>query len=761
MSTNLKKIFGRIVFYVVSLLILAACQQISTTTILDSPNTTEISDTVAIPIGDISPDVMSNLHEARAENQLITTATGPNLLSNPSFENGANSWTACDAASTLSSSNTSISGLALSVSNGCMYQDVVVQPAKTYTLSCKARLSNTSGWSGTGFGISNSNFSAIAEAPESQITGTSWSTYTSTFTTPANSNYASIWFYTDGTILIDDCSFTEELANGPNPTPSQNLLPNGSFDSQSNWFNCSNASAYSISGGNLNTNSTACIYQTIEAEVGGNYQLTCNSKTNTGVYSSITLSMLNSSWTAIATDTKAITPSSLQTINLTNVAPTNTKYVAITLYSEGVSQHQNCELTLAGITQPPVATLSNPVPTPDGSLFPYSASHPTDNEATLAANSNLLVNPSFTTQSGWSNCATPSASMSGGDLNIKPGVCFFQEVLAQVGATYSLTCRGSMALPIYSVFTLNMLDANYQSLATESQTIHTSNRQWRLDLQAPANTKFVTVGFYTESDANYDYCYLTKATPPQLVPEQIYAPVKPLEVLLPIYIDPAQDITPWNQVIASSQNVPTTVVVNPVLGGIEGCQEATFASTLNSLQSNSVDTIGYIPTGYTATPIATVKANIDRYADCPGLDGVFFDEIKVATQAQANYYQEICSYAQTVFGNGKFVVNAGTNIEIPITNQFCNIALIFEFYQQNWLDFAVFGYQGASTDPATSIMVHTNNGIDVMKDSVDLAYSRKIDYIFVTDDTVPNPWTTLGSYWTEFTNYLAQKNAQF
>ena len=111
--------------------------------------------------------------------------------------------------------------------------------------------------------------------------------------------------------------------------------------------------------------------------------------------------------------------------------------------------------------------------------------------------------------------------------------------------------------------------------------------------------------------------------------------------------------------------------------------------------------------------------------------------------------------------NGKFVVNAGTNIEIPITNQFCNIALIFEFYQQNWLDFAVFGYQGASTDPATSIMVHTNNGIDVMKESVDLAYSRKLDYIFVTDDTVQNTWTTLGSYWTEFTDYLAQKNAQF
>ena len=510
MHTNLRGVLGRFVFCVALFSLLAACQQTITPITETTPNQTQITENVAIPIGDISPDVMADLHVTRLDNALVTAATGPNLLSNPSFENGTNSWTACDATSTIAPSGVSVSGLALSLSTGCMYQDVVVQPANTYTLSCKARLSNTTGWSGTGFGISNASFAAIAEAPENQITGSGWSTYTSTFTTPANSKYASIWFYTDGAILIDDCSFTQEIDTTEPPTPSNpNLLPNGSFDNQSSWLNCGNASAYTISGGNLNTNATACVYQTIDADVGGNYQLTCKSKANTGVYSSVTLSILNSSWAAIASDSKAVTPSSLRTITLAKVAPANAKYVAITFYSEGVSQHQDCVLTQEGITQPPVATVVNPVPTPNGTLFPYPASHPTDNEAALAAN-NLLINPTFANQTGWANCAPTSATMANGKLDIKPGVCFFQEVLAEVGQTYTLTCRGSMDLPIYSVFTLNMLDANFQSLASEAQTIHTSNRQWRLSLQAPTNTKFVTVGFYTESGANYDYCYLTK-----------------------------------------------------------------------------------------------------------------------------------------------------------------------------------------------------------------------------------------------------------
>ncbi len=416
------------------------------------------------------------------------------------------------------------------------------------------------------------------------------------------------------------------------------------------------------------------------------------------------------------------------------------------------------------VTVPPVPNvLAHPVPQPDPALFPYPNAFTADNETEQAVG-NLLVNPSFTDQTGWSNCGTPeSAAIANGALSIDTGVCFFQNVdieAAPANQTYTLTCRGAMEKPTYSVFILSMLDSNFQTLETKSQTINTSNRQWRIDLSAPADTRFVTVGFYTETGATYDYCTLTDGTPPPLSQETVFAPTKKLELLLPIYIDPAQSIVPWNQAIANAATIPTTIVVNPVIGGIAGCQTQSFKNTLTNVQNANIDTVGYVATGYTARNIAEVKADIDKFVACEGIDGVFFDEVKAETAAEATYYQDICSYAKSAFiGESKLIINPGTNVSLSFTNDFCNINMLYENFSNTWADFAVFGYEGAATDPAKAVMLHTAIDIPEMKRVVDLAYSRKLDYIYVTSTTVPNPWTELTSYYTEFSEYLALKNS--
>ena len=757
MYPSLNRVFTRLVPIFVLALIASACQQATITPVgplVSEPqptNSTQITENVSIPIGNITPDILQAAENSRPDNKLVTAATGNNLLANPSFESGANAWVACDVGSSLLTSNDSVSNLALKLSTGCMYQDVIIRPNSLYTLTCKAKLTDPTGWSGMGFGLMDSTFTSLAAGPESTITGAAWADYTISFTSPENSGFAAIWFYTDGTVLIDDCSFSTKTLAPADPKP-VTLIPNGSFDTQGDWSNCGNPAGYTIADGKLNQSTPSCIYQTIEATVGADYRLTCTSQADANVYSSISLSMLNSAWAPLATDTKVVTSATLKAVDLAKVAPAGTKHVAVTFYSNGPSTHDECALT--------ISTLSHEVPTPDGTLQPYPSSHPTNIEPSLVAN-NLLVNPSFTTQTGWANCAPTSATIAAGKLAVTPGVCFFQQVDAEIGKTYSLTCKGNMDLPLYSVVTLNMLDVNYQTVETKAQAINTSNRPWRVELVAPATTRYVTVGFYTETPASYDYCYLSTEGTPTPVIEKLYPAVKPMEILVPIYIDPAQDPTPWNQVIATAATVPTTVVVNPVIGGIEGCQEASFKTMLGQIQAAKVDTIGYIPTGYTLTPTSVVKERIELFKKCEGIDGVFFDEIKVSNQAEADYYIDICNYAKIAFGGGKHVVNAGTNIQLPISNEFCNIALIYEFFGENWEDFAVFGYEGASTDAATSIMIHTSNTIPEMKASIDLAYARKIDYVYVTDKTIPNPWIFQATYWTEMVNHIALKNAPF
>lgn len=716
-------------------LFLIACQE----TIPEETSKPEVTvkPNVTIPIVE-SPDVSEQVNILISETQIYTAALGTsNLLANPSFEQGQNAWSSCGGATTLNPVNNAVSGSALAVSSGCFYQTVEVSPNQNLSVSCQANVLNDTGWSGMGLGISNSSFVNLVQSPERVLTNNGYRNYSTSVQTPVNSKYATLWVYTDGTVAVDDCV----LKVGEADVPQGNLLSNPNFTTQDGWQNCGPNGRYTISGGKLNVTGTACVYQTVNARAGLDYRLTCNSKGNSNVYTEIKLAMLGTDYQELSSDSKIVSSASFQNIEVAKVAPTNTAIVGVIIYSEGASTHNSCDLRVAGTTDP------NPEPDPNALV---------EQQLTVG---NILDNPSFNDQTGWTNCGpTTTFALGNGNLTVNPGTCMFQEKLGEAGKIYHLTCQAKTELPIYSVVTLNMLDANFQNLATQPRTINTSNRQWRTTLEAPANTKFVTVGFYTEGEVTYDYCYLTTSTPPALTPETIVQPAKPLGLLLPIYIDPETTQVPWNKVISTASFVPTTVVINPNVQ-IEDCQNPSFKAMLTRLEAANIETVGYVHTGYTRRAKSLVKADIAKFKDCVGLDGVFFDEVINSTTSHQNYYKDICTYSRTLY-SGKLILNPGTNTLIPFTNEYCDVNLFIEESVDMWEEFAPYGYYGGSTDPGLAGIIHTvPNNDTALRNVVDTAYSRKLDYVYVTDKTVPNPWTELPTFWDGLVWYVSTKNA--
>ena len=729
----MKLTLGIKLFLVIGLF-LTACEQADP---INPPNPIVTpSPEITIPAVE-SPDVSTRINTLQTEAPIVTTALGPNLLSNAGFEQGTSAWSSCGDATTLNPINNSVTGSALALSSGCFYQTVAIEANQELSASCQANVLNSTGWSGMGLGISNANFVALAQSPERVLSRNTYRQYSTSIKSPAGSKYATLWIYSDGTTAVDDCV----LKVGEADTPQGNLLSNPSFDTQTAWQNCGEADNYRIANGRLRTSGTACVYQTVNARANLNYELSCLGQRNTSVYSELSLAMLKAGYQQITKDSKVIPSPRYTDIKLVKLSPAGTAIIAVVIYSEGVSNFQSCDLRVAGTRDP------DPEPDPNAPI-----------EEQLAVG-NILINPSFKEEStGWTNCGPADTfAVDNEKLTVNPGTCLYQEMLAEAGKTYHLTCQAKTDLPIYSVVTLNMLDANFQSLGTKARTINTLNRQWRTSLKAPATAKYVTVGFYTEGRVVYDYCYLTTATPPALIPETILPPVKPLSLLLPIYIDPGTTQVPWNKVISTASQIPTTVVINPNVK-IEDCKTPSFKAMLARLEAANIETVGYVATGYTRRGKAAVKADIAKFKDCDGLDGIFFDEVINTTASQA-YYDDICTYSRTLF-NGKLVLNPGTNTMIPFTNEYCDVNLFIEESVGMWEEFAPYGFYGGATDPGLAGIVHTvPNNATAMKKVVDTAFSRKLDYIYVTDKTVPNPWTELPTFWNGLVNYIATKNA--
>lgn len=127
----------------------------------------------------------------------------------------------------------------------------------------------------------------------------------------------------------------------------------------------------------------------------------------------------------------------------------------------------------------------------------------------------------------------------------------------------------------------------------------------------------------------------------------------PMGVLVPLYAYPlvttgsgaARTTVPnpaWATVAAGAALVPTVAVINPSNGPV-ACTTppsttlAAFQQGIAMLHQSGVTVLGYVHTSYGQRPAALVNQDVQTYAQCYGVDGVFFDE--VSTQSSlAPYY---------------------------------------------------------------------------------------------------------------------------
>ena len=239
--------------------------------------------------------------------------------------------------------------------------------------------------------------------------------------------------------------------------------------------------------------------------------------------------------------------------------------------------------------------------------------------------------------------------------------------------------------------------------------------------------------------------------------EVTYSPVGK-RILLPLYIYPMwwdADLYRWDEVALASEKAEIWAIINPA-SGPGGPPNSDYVRGISDLYDAGVTMLGYVWTNYGAKSIDEVKAEVDIYAEHfqpRGLLGIFFDGVN-SSAAWLSYYQELFAYAKSK-GFRWVVLNPGTSIaEDYLAQGVGDVIVIYEDNYTNFLSHVFPAYVDRYPPDRFAILIW---GVTSLAEAQEvLRRARGIGFVHCTDDTPPNEWDTLPSYWEEWVELFHQ-----
>jgi hypothetical protein len=212
--------------------------------------------------------------------------------------------------------------------------------------------------------------------------------------------------------------------------------------------------------------------------------------------------------------------------------------------------------------------------------------------------------------------------------------------------------------------------------------------------------------------------------------------------IVPLYTDPSDQS--WNAIISAAEAHPTVhvvAIVNPS-DGPGSSKSSAYTTGIAGLQAAGIQVIGYVATGYGSHSVASMEAEMDTWKSFyPTLQGIFFDEQSNSTSDVA-HYQTLSQYAKSI-GLNYTVGNPGTDVPTAFIGA-VDTMLIYESD----------GVPAMSALSQYSAYAKGNFGIiPYAVSSMNATFVQQarqyVQYVYLTNDDLPNPWDSLSSYFAQ------------
>lgn len=222
-------------------------------------------------------------------------------------------------------------------------------------------------------------------------------------------------------------------------------------------------------------------------------------------------------------------------------------------------------------------------------------------------------------------------------------------------------------------------------------------------------------------------------------------------LIIPFYVYPSNVYTnsAYNDLIdliKTYQTVPTIVALNPS-SGPGATTDGNYTAAIQRLRGAGAMVIGYVSTDYTNHALATVKAEVDAWMSLyPDIQGIFFDEFaNTDDAATTSYYEELTTYCHQ---RGLFSVgNAGAGVPARFFESItADVIVIWESSSMPSEATLKGDFDGGYADFDTrrrAAIVYDQSSFST--GDTDLI-AKYCGYLYLTDDTAPNPWDSASSY---------------
>lgn len=235
-----------------------------------------------------------------------------------------------------------------------------------------------------------------------------------------------------------------------------------------------------------------------------------------------------------------------------------------------------------------------------------------------------------------------------------------------------------------------------------------------------------------------------------LVPVALPAPPAHAErmgLLAPGYQYPTLG-TLWADLAAAAARVPLIAVLNPASG--PGAQpDPVYVAAGDAVRANGGRVIGYVATFGGDAPLDSVIRQVDRYRAWYALDGIFLDIMaNDASSAHVAYYAAIRDSIRARQPGWLVVGNPGTQTLEPYTSG-ADLLCNFEYYGEGYFSFTPSPWVRAHAPTRFAHLLHTLSTVDSMRAAVARARTLNAAWVWVTHDTMPNPYGHTPAYWSE------------
>jgi hypothetical protein len=225
----------------------------------------------------------------------------------------------------------------------------------------------------------------------------------------------------------------------------------------------------------------------------------------------------------------------------------------------------------------------------------------------------------------------------------------------------------------------------------------------------------------------------------------------PQSIAIPAYFYPSYPDPLWTRM---EDAVPAVsfAIMNPA-NGAGAAPDSNYISQVAATRAAGVKVLGYVYSSYAARDAALLRADIDNYYTWYGVDGIFIDEAD-NTCVNQPYYAGLDTYVKTKGGLAMTVINPGT-ITPECFATAADVILNFEGSYAQYLAWAPYGWESAYDASRFWHLVYATSESD-MPAAILASQSRGAGYVYVTPDTLVNPWDSLpsGSYWTTELAYV-------